>query len=139
TDSLSASARSVLMARIRGVNTSPEIQVRKLLHSLGYRYRLHAKSLPGTPDIAFTGRKKAIFVHGCFWHRHPGCKKATTPKTRTKFWREKFAANKKRDRRKLAELSELGWDYLVIWECETNSISVIRRKLNFFLSNGTRH
>jgi len=106
------------MSRVRQKNTKPEIVVRQVLHAMGYRFRLHNKDLPGTPDIVFPGRRKAIFVHGCFWHRHPGCKKASTPKTRVDFWASKFAANEARDARKLAELQELGWATMTVWECE---------------------
>lgn len=112
-------ARSKLMSRIGQKNTKPEIIVRQTLHAMGYRFRLHAKELPGKPDIVLRPRKKAIFVHGCFWHRHVGCKKATTPKTRLEFWQAKFDANVARDERVQLELSKIGWESLVVWECET--------------------
>ncbi|OIQ78581.1 very short patch repair protein [mine drainage metagenome] len=125
--------RSALMARIGPKNTKPEMIVRRLLHALGYRFRLHATDLPGRPDIVFRPRKKVIFVHGCFWHRHPGCAKSSTPKTRTEFWNSKFAANKERDRRVQEELAVMGWGYLVIWECEVKDKIDLSRKLQEFL------
>lgn len=125
--------RSALMARVRRADTAPEIAVRKLLHALGYRFRLHRKDLPGTPDIVFPARKKALFVHGCFWHRHQGCKKATTPKTRVEFWKDKFAANEARDRRKLDQLRASGWHCLVVWECETRDLPRLQGILREFL------
>lgn len=123
-------ARSVLMSRIGPKHSKPEIVVRQLLHAMGYRFRLHAKELPGRPDIVLRPRKKAIFVHGCFWHRHVGCKKTTTPTARQQFWQAKFDANVVRDARVQAQLKDLGWEYIVIWECETKdheSLSVVLR------------
>ena len=102
-------ARSANMARIGARDTGPELAVRRLLHRLGYRYRLHKRELPGTPDICFPGRRKAIFVHGCFWHRHDGCRRTTTPKTRTAFWKDKFDKNVVRDRTNMMNLGALGW------------------------------
>ena len=125
--------RSANMARIRAKNTGPELTVRRLLHSLGYRYRLHRRDLPGTPDICFPGRKKVIFVHGCFWHRHAGCSRTTTPKTRTSFWENKFTANVVRDRRNLSGLAEVGWDAIVVWECETADLEALASRLVRFL------
>lgn len=113
--------RSALMAKIRGRDTRPEIFVRKLLHRGGYRFRLHAGDLPGRPDIVFRSRRKAIFVHGCFWHHHEGCKQATVPKTRTAYWKEKFKANQKRDVASVSALEEMGWKVMVVWECEISS------------------
>ena len=126
--------RSALMARVGQKNTKPELIVRKLLHGLGYRYRLHRKNLPGTPDICFPTRKKVIFVHGCFWHRHEGCRRTTTPKTRTDFWEEKFRQNVARDQRKIDDLHQLGWNSLVVWECETEDKSKLESRLIDFLS-----
>ena len=125
--------RSEIMSRVRDRNTKPEMTVRRLLHGLGYRYRLHRRDLPGTPDIAFMGRKKAVFVHGCFWHRHEGCNKASTPKTRVKFWKTKFDENKRRDERKLSALKELGWKTMVVWECEIKDLEGIDAKVTEFL------
>ena len=108
-------ARSALMAKVGGRDTRPEMDVRRQLFSNGYRYRLHARDLPGRPDIIFRKRRKAIFVHGCFWHRHNGCPRATVPKTRQTFWLEKFERNKARDARSEEALLAMGWNILVIW------------------------
>ena len=126
--------RRANMARVGQKDTKPELIVRRLLHGLGYRYRLHRKDIPGTPDICFIGRKKAIFVHGCFWHRHEGCHRTTTPKTRTSFWEEKFRVNVARDRQKMADLHRLGWKAMVVWECETKERSKLESRLVDFLS-----
>lgn len=134
-DSPISSKRSALMASVRQKDTGPELAVRRCLHHLGFRFRLHRCDLPGTPDIVFPGKKKIIFVHGCFWHRHEGCKKATTPKTRAAFWMEKFEANKERDRRKLSELDNLGWRSLVVWECETKDLPALAARLRIFLES----
>lgn len=125
--------RSALTARIGGKDTTPELAVRRLLHRLGYRFRLHAKDLPGRPDIVFRGRRKAVFIHGCFWHRHEGCPRATTPKTRRDFWDAKFAANVERDARKEAQLVAAGWSVLVVWECETRDLETLQPRLIEFL------
>lgn len=118
-DNLTAERRSWLMSRVNGKNTSPEMRVRRVAHSLGFRYRLHRKDLPGTPDLVFPKRRIALFVHGCFWHRHPGCKKASTPKTRTDYWNAKFTSNVSRDVSVIKKLNGLGWTVSVIWECQT--------------------
>jgi DNA mismatch endonuclease, patch repair protein len=106
------------MAAIRGRNTKPEIALRSLLHRSGYRFRLHAQGIPGHPDIVFPSRRKVIFVHGCFWHGHSGCATARTPKTRREYWEQKLRANHERDVRTNMALAALGWDTLVVWECE---------------------
>jgi DNA mismatch endonuclease (patch repair protein) len=111
--------RSALMARIGPKDTKPEMVVRRAAHALGYRFRLHRRDMPGTPDLVFPRLKKVVFVHGCFWHRHPGCRHTSTPKTRREFWEEKFARNVERDARKTAQLQDSGWDVLTIWECDT--------------------
>ena len=111
--------RSAQMALVRSLDTKPEMRVRRAAHKLGLRYRLHVRSLAGCPDLVFPGRKAVLFVHGCFWHRHPGCCATRTPKTRVGFWEEKFAQNIERDRRARRELRRLGWKVLTIWECET--------------------
>ncbi|MEQ8268762.1 MAG: DNA mismatch endonuclease Vsr [Parvibaculum sp.] len=118
-DHLSPQHRSWLMSRVRDRDTTPEMVVRRIAHMLGYRYRLHRRDLPGSPDLVFPRRRAVILVHGCFWHHHERCPKATIPKTRTDFWKEKFKANRRRDKRVLAELAALGWRPLVVWECET--------------------
>ena len=121
------------MARIGAKDTRPELAVRRLLHRLGYRYRLHRRDLPGRPDICFPGRRKAIFVHGCFWHRHDGCRRTTTPKTRTSFWTAKFEGNIARDRMNLSDLGKLGWKAIVVWECETTDLDGLALRLVRFL------
>lgn len=117
------------MSAVRGKNTGPEMKVRHLLHAMGYRFRLHRRDLPGTPDIVLPRHHTVIFVHGCFWHRHPDCKRTTAPKTRVEFWTEKFERNVARDRLKEAALREMGWQVLVVWECETKSVETLRAKL----------
>ena len=114
--------RSRNMSAIKSKNTKPEIAVRKLLHSMGYRFRLHRKDLPGSPDIVLPKYKTAIFVHGCFWHRHANCKYASTPKTRKEFWENKFRANVKRDLEIQEKIKNIGWKSVVIWECEINEL-----------------
>lgn len=120
-DRLSPPERSALMAKVRSKNTKPEMLVRKALHRLGYRFRLHRSDLPGTPDLVLPKHRLAIFVHGCFWHRHSGCGRASTPQTNKANWEEKFERNKARDARSISELTDLGWNTLVIWECEARS------------------
>src|SRR6185295_8830763 len=117
------------MSKIRGKNTSPELAVRSLVHRLGFRFRLHRKDLPGTPDIVLPRHRTVIFVHGCFWHSHAGCRLAYMPKSRTKFWQEKFTANRRRDRRDRAALTTLGWRVVVIWECETTNPRTLTARL----------
>jgi DNA mismatch endonuclease (patch repair protein) len=126
-------ARSCLMARIRGKDTAPEIRVRQAAHAMGYRFRLHRKDLPGTPDLVFPRFRKVIFVHGCFWHRHTGCKSASFPKSHQDFWTKKFSENLKRDQRKIDQLRELGWDSLVIWSYQTKDHQYLPRILRSFL------
>jgi len=114
--------RSQIMARIRGKDTGPEMLLRRALRARGIGYRLHAPDLPGRPDVVFRGARLAVFVHGCFWHRHPGCAKATDPKTSTTFWQDKFSRNVARDRRKADQLLAKGWDVGVLWECEASCV-----------------
>lgn len=121
------------MSAVGQRDTQPEMIVRRLLHSMNYRYRLHRKELPGRPDIVFIGRRKAIFVHGCFWHRHPGCSKATSPKTRADFWADKFERNVERDKAAEERLDAMGWSTLVVWECETRAPNTLADKLQSFL------
>ena len=134
-DKLTAEQRSENMRRIASKDTSPELIVRKLAHKLGYRFRLHRKDLPGKPDLVFPGKKKVIFVHGCFWHQHdnPSCKIARIPKSRTDYWVPKLRRNVERDKEHLKELKELGWDYLIIWECEVKDIDSLTKTLKNFL------
>ena len=121
--------RSKNMSAIKSKNTKPEIKVRKVLHSMGYRFRLHSKDLPGSPDIVLPKYKTVIFVHGCFWHRHENCKYASTPKTRKEFWNKKFTENKKRDSEIQEKIKILDWRSVVIWECETKNIENLRDKI----------
>jgi DNA mismatch endonuclease, patch repair protein len=116
-DIVNTSTRSRIMASIRGTNTKPEMVLRRLLHASGLRYRLHARNLPGKPDIVFPRRKAVVFVHGCFWHRHSGCHWCTTPAANSGFWSKKFAENVKRDQRCVEELLELDWRVGTVWEC----------------------
>lgn len=122
------------MKKVRQRDTKAEIAVRQAAHALGYRFRLHRRDLPGSPDLAFPRHKVAVLVHGCFWHRHPGCRYASTPKNNSEFWNDKFRRNVERDARKESELRELGWKVLVIWECETRNSEVLGRRLSAFLS-----
>lgn len=119
TDVVSPAKRSQMMSGIKGKNSVPEMLVRKALFAKGHRFRLHRRDLPGTPDIAMPGRKIAIFVHGCFWHAHQGCKYAKTPSTRTEFWTAKLQGNIDRDRRAADKLAQMGWRVLNVWECAT--------------------
>ena len=132
TDILTRKMRSVLMSRIRGVDTKPELFVRRALHAKGYRFRTHFRELPGRPDLVFTKRHAVIFVHGCFWHRH-GCRKTYDPKSRREFWREKFADNVSRDRRNQYLLARDGWRVLIVWECETESDDTLLDRVIAFI------
>jgi DNA mismatch endonuclease (patch repair protein) len=116
-DKLSPSARSALMGRVKSKDTRPEIRVRSYLHRKGFRFRLHQKHLPGCPDLTFPKYRTVVFVHGCFWHRHKGCKKAGLPKTRRQFWKKKLTLNAERDRRNQEALRAAGWKVLTAWEC----------------------
>ncbi|MFF7860955.1 very short patch repair endonuclease [Pseudomonas monteilii] len=116
-DIVSKEVRSRMMGAIRGSNTTPEMKIRKLLHRQGFRYRLHPKDLPGRPDVVLPRYNLCIFVHGCFWHRHSGCRYATTPKTRPEFWKAKFDQNVNRDLQTRAKLLSLGWRVFELWEC----------------------
>ncbi|RYD41646.1 MAG: DNA mismatch endonuclease Vsr, partial [Verrucomicrobiaceae bacterium] len=120
-DVVDPTVRSKMMGSIHGRDTQPELRVRRYLHAVGLRFRLQARDLPGRPDIVFPSRRVAVFVHGCFWHRHPGCAYATTPSTRADFWQAKFAANIARDADAVARLKELGWQVMTIWECRSRN------------------
>jgi DNA mismatch endonuclease (patch repair protein) len=126
-------SRSALMARVKGKDSKPEVSVRSAVHGLGYRFRLHRSDLPGTPDLVFPRLGKIIFVHGCFWHRHWKCRRATRPKTRRAFWAQKFKDNIKRDARVLRLLRADGWNVLVVWECETLEFDSLGERLLAFL------
>ncbi|WP_348271424.1 very short patch repair endonuclease [Methylobacterium sp. Leaf91] len=130
--------RSRCMSKIRSKDTKPEIRIRKLLHSLGYRFRLHRRDLPGKPDLAFPSCRKALFVHGCFWHQHFGCKDASVPKSRLEYWAEKFRGNVARDLRSQKLLLDAGWEVLVIWECETSKPDALTQRLVAFLGPSGR-
>ncbi|MBN1515074.1 DNA mismatch endonuclease Vsr [Candidatus Sumerlaeota bacterium] len=131
-DPLTPSERSERMSRIRNANTKPEMTVRRLVHGMGYRYRLHARDLPGKPDLVFRSRKKVIFVHGCFWHQH-GCRQYRQPRTKRSFWEPKLAKNKVRDAAIKWELRKRGWGVMVIWECQVGKESVLRSRIKRFL------
>ena len=125
--------RRRMMAAVRGKNTKPEMVVRRLAHAEGYRFRLHRRDLPGSPDLVFPSRRSVIFVHGCFWHRHEGCQACTSPKDNHDYWQAKFERNKERDRQNLAALSEAGWRTMVVWECETRRPAELLPRLHGFL------
>lgn len=134
-DRISREHRSWNMSRIKSRDTKPEIVVRSMLHRMGFRFRLHRKDLPGCPDIVLPKYYAAIFVHGCFWHRHKNCRLAYTPKTRSEFWLDKFEQNKARDRVVQLELKAIGWTTLTIWECETKNSDKIAEKLARFFAS----
>lgn len=130
--------RSWTMSRVKGKNTSPEMAVRRIVRSLGFGYRLHEKDLPGKPDLVFRGRRKAIFVHGCFWHRHPdpACKLARLPKSNLEFWQAKLTSNYERDKRNEVALRNKGWKTLNVWECQIRDTEILSRTLAEFLGDG---
>lgn len=132
-DVFSEEERSRIMSRIRGRDTRPEIVVRRLLHAMGYRFRLHDPSLPGRPDIVMARHGKVVQVHGCFWHDHPGCKRATKPQTNAEFWGKKIAANRARDLRTERRLRRWGWSVMVVWECQTSDLERLERRLRRFM------
>ena len=128
-DILTPPQRSELMSRIRSRNTKPELAVRSLLHGMGFRFRLHREDLPGRPDIVLPKYKTVVQVHGCFWHRHDGCRFAYDPKTRAEFWQQKFLGNVERDRRTTLELERLDWRVVVVWECELRKVEELAGRL----------
>jgi DNA mismatch endonuclease (patch repair protein) len=132
-DNVSQSRRSEIMARVRSKDTKPEMLVRRLVFALGYRYRLHVSMLPGTPDLVFSSRKKVLFVHGCFWHAHPGCRNHRLPKSNLEFWIPKINNNRARDVRNVAKLRRLGWGVQVIWECQVRDLPRIANRITRFL------
>lgn len=136
-DVFSTEQRSRIMSNVRNKDTEPERVVRSLLHRMGYRFRLQRRDLPGKPDIVLPRYRIAIFVHGCFWHRHEGCRRASTPATRTDFWETKFAANRERDAAAATALADLGWRVVVIWECTTRNGRVLERLLRSILGRDT--
>lgn len=132
-DNLSPDKRSKIMRSIRSADTRPEMAVRRMLYSMGYRYRLHRKDIPGCPDIVFIGRRKAVFVHGCFWHVHEDCDIAHIPKNA--YWRKKLKDNKKRDSRSQQALTDLGWKWMIVWECDLVDARNVRKSLRKFLGH----
>lgn len=132
-DTVSKAWRSEIMARVRSKNSKAELLVRQLVFALGYRYRLHVANVPGHPDLVFRSRKKVIFVHGCFWHRHENCALARMPKSRLDFWEPKLNANRERDRRVADQLAELGWQRLTLWECQINDEESLKTRIRRFL------
>lgn len=134
-DHVDRKKRSLIMAAVHSEDTGPEMAVRAIVHGLGYRYRLHGVSLPGRPDLVFPARRKVIFVHGCFWHRHRKCRYATSPKTRRMFWNAKFDSNVARDRRNKRELKRMDWAVLIVWQCELKKPERLAGRLDDFLSN----
>lgn len=132
TDRVSEETRGYIMSSVRSKDTGPELVVRKLLHGLSYRYRLHKRGLPGSPDIVFQKRKRVIFVHGCFWHGHR-CRYGRLPKSKIEYWEPKIAKNQERDKMNIHRLEHLGWNVLVIWQCELKNIDSVRKRLIQFL------
>lgn len=132
-DIVDTGTRSRMMANIRGKDTQPELRVRHLAHQLGYRFRLHRRDLPGSPDLVFPALHAVVLVHGCFWHRHAGCRNSTTPKSNAAFWARKLAANVERDRQARDALEDRGWRVLVIWECETHALDILGQRVSRFL------
>jgi len=122
-----------MMRSVKQKDTKPELIVRKLIHGFGYRYRLHRRNLPGTPDLVFPSRKKVIFVHGCFWHQHPKCKAASLPKSNKEFWTPKLQGNVHRDKAQIDQLRSMGWEVLVVWECEVRDMDALASKLKVYL------
>jgi DNA mismatch endonuclease (patch repair protein) len=132
-DSITPEERSEIMARVRSKNSRPELFIRKLVYALGYRYRLHQRDLPGSPDLVFRRSRKVIFVHGCFWHRHAKCALARMPKSRVDFWTEKLEGNRRRDERNRRALAREGWKVLTIWECQIRDALHLEAKVRRFL------
>ncbi len=133
-DTRSPEQRRRIMQAVGSKDTGPEMTVRRLLHSMGYRYRLHRKELPGRPDIVFPGRKKAVLVHGCFWHWH-GCPKGQLPKSRQDYWEPKLRRNRERDQEKRGELEALGWKTLTVWQCEIRDVDSLAERLSNFMQD----
>jgi DNA mismatch endonuclease (patch repair protein) len=137
-DSISKERRSWNMSRIQSKNTRPELLVRSILHRSGYRFRLHARELPGRPDIVLPKWKTVVFVHGCFWHRHKGCRFAYSPKSKKAFWRTKFTENMKRDVRKAEALVSLGWTVVTVWECELACPAMLGERLELIRKQASK-
>lgn len=133
-DTFSPAERSRIMALVKSKNTTPELYVRKLIHGMGYRFRLHDKTLPGKPDLVLSRLRTVVFVHGCFWHQHSRCKRAAMPTSRIDYWKQKFARNKIRDAANRKALRKLGWRIIVVWECELRRPEHLERRLKTLLS-----
>lgn len=133
-DTQTTAQRRRNMQAVKSKNTKPELVVRRALFARGYRFRLHRRDLPGSPDIVFLGRKKAIFVHGCFWHGHD-CPRGKAPKTRIDFWHDKIGKNRSRDKRNYENLEQLGWSSMTVWECETQDIEILLKRISMFLED----
>lgn len=136
-DTLSPEERSERMSRVRGKDTKPELTLRRLVHAMGHRYRLHSRKLPGQPDLVFPARKKVIFVHGCFWHRHKGCPNCRLPKSKLDFWVPKLEGNRQRDRKNQVMLRKLGWKILIVWECQVKDLKTLSGRVRKFLERET--
>lgn len=136
TDVFSKEKRSFIMSRVSGKDTGPEMVVRRMLHMMGFRYRLHAKDLPGKPDVVLPRHRKVVFVHGCFWHGHRNCKRSKRPSSNEKFWNEKIEKNIKRDETAKRKLKKVGWDVLVVWECQTKNKENLKEILLKLLNGG---
>lgn len=136
-DTLTPRERSERMSRVRSTGTRPEMVVRRIVHGMGYRYRLHKKDLPGKPDLVFSSRKKVIFVHGCFWHRHvdPNCRLARLPKSRLDFWLPKLVSNAERDAKTQERLEAMGWQVMVLWECQVRDTEALKTRISEFLNS----
>jgi DNA mismatch endonuclease (patch repair protein) len=132
-DRLTRERRSALMSRIRGKDTAPEKTLRAALHKAGYRYRIHVRDLPGCPDIVFPGRRKVIFVHGCFWHSHPNCRLGALPKSKLSYWKPKLQANVKRDQRNIRKLRRQGWGVLIVWQCKLKKLGGCLSRIKRFM------
>jgi DNA mismatch endonuclease, patch repair protein len=135
---ISPEVRSIMMRAVRGKDTAPEMTVRRLLHGAGFRFRLHRRDLPGSPDVVLPRWRAAIFVHGCFWHQHPGCARAKRPRARPEYWQPKFARNVERDQEATHRLRALGWRVLVVWECELKDPIAATSRMSAFLLGGER-
>jgi DNA mismatch endonuclease (patch repair protein) len=134
-DMFTKAKRSEIMSRIGGKDTAPELRVRRMLHALGFRFRLHRDDLPGKPDIVLPRHRKILFIHGCFWHGHPGCPRSALPTTNRPFWEKKISGNRTRDRRVRGELRKLGWDVLVLWQCKLKDTQALADRLATFLGD----
>lgn len=132
-DRLSPDKRGWLMSRIKSKNTSTELTIRRMIYAMGFRYRLHVKALPGKPDLVFAGRRKVIFVNGCFWHGHEDCRFARLPKSRIEFWAAKIARNRERDQENIAAIEARGWRVLTIWQCQLKDLEGLKKRINDFI------